>query len=80
MQVHRPAQVSRLGFVAGTISQEKMLSFERLLFRTTRGNMLLKHSSIGKLKEPVSGELVDKSVFVVFYAGERARAKILKVI
>jgi hypothetical protein len=69
----------RLGFVAGLIQQDKLPAFERLLFRATRGNMFLKQSAVGKHKDPASGEQQEKSVFVVFFAGDRARTKILKV-
>ena len=37
-----PEKVSRIGFVAGTISALNINSFERLLFRATRGNMFLR--------------------------------------
>lgn len=70
---------ARLGFVAGLIQTEKLVAFERLLFRATRGNMFLRQSPVGKVKDPASGEMLEKSVFVVFYAGERARTKILKI-
>ncbi len=43
-------KVGRLGFVAGLIAQEKLISFERLLFRATRGNMLLKTASVGRVQ------------------------------
>lgn len=56
-----------------------MLAFERLLFRATRGNMYLKYASVGAVVDPVSNEKQEKAVFVVFFAGERARTKILKV-
>lgn len=69
----------RLGFVAGTIAEDKLHSFERLLFRATRGNMFLKHSSVGTVVDPTTTEKVEKAVFVVFSAGERARSKVLKV-
>lgn len=69
----------RLGFVAGLIPQDKLNGFERLLFRATRGNMFLRQAAVGAVKDPASGEQVEKHVFVVFYAGERARTKILKV-
>ena len=69
----------RLGFVAGLISQEKLTPFERLLFRATRGNMFLKSSSVGTVVDPTTSEKQEKAVFVVFFAGERARSKILKV-
>mmetsp|Transcript_11003 Transcript_11003/g.32964 ORF Transcript_11003/g.32964 Transcript_11003/m.32964 type:complete len:841 (-) Transcript_11003:131-2653(-) len=69
----------RLGFVAGTIATEKVLAFERLLFRATRGNMYLKHSAVGAVADPITGEKQEKEVFIVFFAGERARTKILKI-
>lgn len=69
----------RLGFVAGTIPEDKLNAFERLLFRATRGNMFLKWSSVGAVVDPTTTEKVEKAVFVVFFAGERARSKILKV-
>lgn len=69
----------RLGFVAGTIPEDKLNAFERLLFRATRGNMYLKWSSVGSVMDPTTTEKVEKAVFVVFFAGERARSKILKV-
>ncbi len=69
----------RLGFVAGTIPEDKLNAFERLLFRATRGNMYLKWSSVGSVVDPTTTEKVEKAVFVVFFAGERARSKILKV-
>jgi len=68
----------RLGFVAGMIAQEKLTPFERLLFRATRGNMFLKNSSVGAVLDPATSEKQEKAVFVVFFAGERARTKILK--
>ncbi|KAI4195990.1 MAG: hypothetical protein LQ348_002374 [Seirophora lacunosa] len=68
----------RLGFVAGVIQQEKLIPFERLLFRATRGNMFLKSTAVGSVLDPTSGEKQEKAVFVVFFAGERARTKILK--
>lgn len=73
------AGTGRLGFVAGLIPQEKLNGFERLLFRATRGNMFLRQTPVGSVKDPATGEQVEKHVFVVFYAGERARTKVLKV-
>ena len=69
----------RLGFVAGTIAEDKLHSFERLLFRATRGNMFLKFASVGTVVDPTTTEKVEKAVFVVFFAGERARSKILRL-
>lgn len=72
-------KVARLGFVAGLIETSKLQNFERLLFRATRGNMFLKQSEVGTVKDPATGASVEKSVFVVFFAGDRARTKIMKI-
>ena len=46
----------RLGFITGVLLTHKTQSFERVLFRATRGNMFLKQSPIeGKLEDPGTG-------------------------
>lgn len=40
--LQRAAMARGLGYVTGLVLQEKMLSFERVLFRATRGNMFMK--------------------------------------
>ena len=72
-------KVAKVGFIAGTIVQEKVNSFERLLFRATRGNLLLRTAPIDTVRDPATGEMQKKSVFTVFFSGERSRAKIVKV-
>merc|ERR1711970_1592498 len=57
----------------------KIASFERILFRAMRGNMFLKHQEVGLVMDPAQCEKQNKSVFVVFFSGERSRAKILKI-
>lgn len=69
----------QLGFVAGTIQVDKLAAFERLLFRATRGNMFLRSVPVGAVDDPTTGERQEKSVYVVFFAGERAKQKILKI-
>ncbi|CAD7705284.1 unnamed protein product [Ostreobium quekettii] len=72
-------KVTKVGFLSGLVAKEKLENFERLLFRATRGNMFLKHCEVGSLRDPATGEQVEKHVFVVFYAGERVRTKITKI-
>ncbi|KAK2971506.1 hypothetical protein RJ640_020912 [Escallonia rubra] len=75
-----PSKQVNLGFVTGLVPREKSLAFERILFRATRGNIFLKQAVIqDPVLDPVSGEKVEKNVFVVFYSGERAKNKILKI-
>ncbi|XP_072954271.1 V-type proton ATPase subunit a1 isoform X1 [Typha angustifolia] len=69
-----------LKFVSGIICKSKELTFERMLFRATRGNMFFNQAPAGEhVMDPVSGELVEKTVFVVFFSGEQAKTKILKI-
>ncbi|KXZ50572.1 hypothetical protein GPECTOR_16g747 [Gonium pectorale] len=72
-------KIGRLGSIAGLVARERLAGFERLLFRATRGNNYFRSMAVGKVLDPATGEQVDKAVFVVFFAGERARVKIGKV-
>jgi V-type H+-transporting ATPase subunit a len=75
-----PSKQVKVGFVSGLVPKEKAMAFERILFRATRGNMFLRQEPVDTpVTDPVSGEKVAKNVFVVFFSGERAKAKILKI-
>ncbi|KAI8523966.1 hypothetical protein RHMOL_Rhmol13G0112700 [Rhododendron molle] len=75
-----PSNQSGLRFISGIISKAKVLNFERMLFRATRGNMLFNQAPTDEqIVDPVSTEMVEKIVFVVFFSGEQARTKILKI-
>ncbi|XP_057827515.1 V-type proton ATPase subunit a1 isoform X2 [Cryptomeria japonica] len=70
----------RLGFVSGLVPTAKVVPFERVLFRATRGNMLFKQVAVEQhVKDPVLSEMVPKVVFVIFFSGDRAKTKILKI-
>ncbi|XP_059636860.1 V-type proton ATPase subunit a3-like [Cornus florida] len=70
----------KLGFVSGLVPREKSMAFERILFRATRGNVFLKQAVVeDSVVDPMLGEKVEKNVFVIFYSGERAKNKILKI-
>lgn len=70
----------KLGFVTGLVPREKSMAFERILFRATRGNVLMKQNVVEEpISDPVQGEKVEKNVFIVFYSGERAKNKVLKI-
>eukprot|EP00698_Gefionella_okellyi_P006161 TRINITY_DN15599_c0_g1_i1.p1 TRINITY_DN15599_c0_g1~~TRINITY_DN15599_c0_g1_i1.p1 ORF type:complete len:847 (-),score=193.78 TRINITY_DN15599_c0_g1_i1:23-2563(-) len=69
-----------LGFITGVILTSKLGTFERVIFRATRGNMLMKHADIEEnIIDPTSGEKLMKTVFIVFFSGERSRVKIKKI-
>eukprot|EP00736_Rhodelphis_marinus_P001897 Rmarinus@m.9612 len=75
-----PEKSSRLGFVTGVVQQEKCAAFERLVFRATRGNVFIRFAHIDEVfVEPETSAKVRKSVFIVFYSGERAKEKIMRI-
>ncbi|XP_038901222.1 V-type proton ATPase subunit a1 [Benincasa hispida] len=75
-----PSNQSGLRFICGIICKSKVLRFERMLFRATRGNMLFNQAPADvQIMDPISTEMVEKTVFVVFFSGEQARNKVLKI-
>ncbi|KAF6160529.1 hypothetical protein GIB67_019469 [Kingdonia uniflora] len=75
-----PSKQVKLGHISGVVPRDKAMAFERILFRATRGNVFLKQAVVGDpVMDPVSGEKVEKNVFVVFYSGERAKTKVVKI-
>ncbi|KMT01077.1 hypothetical protein BVRB_9g223320 [Beta vulgaris subsp. vulgaris] len=66
--------------MCGIICRSKVPKFERILFRATRGNLLFNQAPADVyITDPTSSEMVEKTVFVVFFSGEQARMKILKI-
>ncbi|KAI5666140.1 hypothetical protein M9H77_15993 [Catharanthus roseus] len=75
-----PSNQSGVRFISGMICKSKVLTFERMLFRATRGNMFFNQATADdQIMDPLSNEMVEKTVFVVFFSGEQARTKILKI-
>ncbi|CAL5389606.1 unnamed protein product [Camellia sinensis] len=73
---HEPSNQSGLRFISGIISKSKLLRFEQMLFHATRGNMLFNQAPADEpILDPVTTEMVEKMVFVVFFSGEQAKTK-----
>uniref|UniRef100_A0A8C0FCB6 V-type proton ATPase subunit a n=1 Tax=Bubo bubo TaxID=30461 RepID=A0A8C0FCB6_BUBBB len=74
------AAAAKLGFTAGVIKRERMIAFERLLWRACRGNIYLRYTEMDTpLEDPVTREEVKKNVFIIFYQGEQLKQKIKKI-
>jgi V-type H+-transporting ATPase subunit a len=70
----------KLGFVAGVIRRERLASFERMLWRVCRGNVFLRQTDIeNPLEDPVTGDYIYKTVFIVFFQGQQLKSKIKKI-
>ncbi|XP_058128493.1 V-type proton ATPase 116 kDa subunit a 1-like isoform X2 [Anopheles coustani] len=69
-----------LGFVAGVISRERVIGFERMLWRVSRGNIFLRQATLEEtLVDPKTGDSVHKLVFVAFFQGEQLKSRVKKV-
>jgi V-type H+-transporting ATPase subunit a len=72
--------VMNIGFVSGVIPRERLPAFERILWRTLRGNLYMNQSEIPEaIINPENNEEVRKNVFVIFAHGKEIIAKIRKI-
>ena len=71
---------TRLGYVTGVLDRKRLQVFERVLFRATRGNVYMRSAPImQQVRDPRSGELTHKSVFIIFFSGQRSHEKVAKI-
>lgn len=72
--------VMNIGFVSGVIPRSRIAAFERILWRTLRGNLYMNQSEIPKpIIDPTNNEEIHKNVFVIFAHGREVIAKIRKI-
>ncbi|OAG12057.1 V0/A0 complex, 116-kDa subunit of ATPase [Paraphaeosphaeria sporulosa] len=76
----RSFSVMNIGFVAGVIPRERIAAFERILWRTLRGNLYMNQSEIPEpIVNPETNEESNKNVFIIFAHGKEIIAKIRKI-
>lgn len=69
-----------IGFVAGVIPRDRIGAFERILWRTLRGNLYMNQSEIPEpIVDPTNNEETHKNCFVIFAHGKNIIAKIRKI-
>lgn len=77
-----PATNRTLGFrfLTGVVAQDKFATFERVLWRSLRGNLFMRSADIEEeIIDPTTGELTKKLVFIVFYQGEQSALRIKRI-
>ncbi|KAL4762966.1 H(+)-transporting V0 sector ATPase subunit a [Aspergillus foveolatus] len=69
-----------IGFVSGVIPRDRIGAFERILWRTLRGNLYMNQAEIpDPIVDPTTNEETQKMVFVIFAHGKNIIAKIRKI-
>ncbi|VEU42702.1 unnamed protein product [Pseudo-nitzschia multistriata] len=72
--------IMRFQSIAGVISTEEKVRFERMIFRTTRGNSLVSFAPIEEpITDPETGKEADKSVFLVFFKSKAIEVKLKRI-
>jgi len=70
----------RFNTIAGVVNTEDKVRFERMIFRTTRGNSMIKFAPIEhSIWDPETGKESEKSVFLVFFKSAAIEIKLKKI-
>lgn len=79
-QTHYELNRLNLGYVTGVIARSRMQTFERVLWRSLRGNLYMNSAEIDEpIVDPDSDEVVEKNVFAIFAHGREIINKIKKI-
>mmetsp|Transcript_9434 Transcript_9434/g.28487 ORF Transcript_9434/g.28487 Transcript_9434/m.28487 type:complete len:845 (-) Transcript_9434:1242-3776(-) len=69
-----------LSYTLGVLNQDKVATFDRLLFRASRGNAFSRYAEVEqKLMDTETGEPTDKVVFIIFHFGNEMASKVTKI-
>ena len=70
----------RFDSVTGVIEKAERTRFERMIFRSTRGNCYIRFSEIeDDVTDPVTGAIVKKEVFIIFFKSSSIERKVKKI-
>lgn len=70
----------RFRFLTGVITKEERLRFERMIFRSTRGNCLMRFTEIEDPVEDIAtGGEIKQEVFIIFFQASYVEGKIRRI-
>ncbi|XP_059177288.1 V-type proton ATPase 116 kDa subunit a1-like isoform X1 [Physella acuta] len=73
-------QTPSLNFYVGTIKREKVPVFERVMKFITHSTVFMRVEEIPTpFRDPATGDLLHKCMFIVFYQGEQLKIKVKKL-
>jgi len=65
--------------IAGVIDSADRVRFERMLYRSTRGNCYVRFSALSERALDASGQHIDKICFIIFYKSSAIENKIKRI-
>jgi len=72
--------IMKFQLIAGVVSTEEKMRFERMIFRSTRGNSLVRFAPIDQpIIDPETTKETDKCVFLVFFKSASIELKLKKI-
>eukprot|EP00531_Pseudo-nitzschia_arenysensis_P006057 CAMPEP_0116141410 /NCGR_PEP_ID=MMETSP0329-20121206/14369_1 /TAXON_ID=697910 /ORGANISM="Pseudo-nitzschia arenysensis, Strain B593" /LENGTH=852 /DNA_ID=CAMNT_0003636595 /DNA_START=64 /DNA_END=2622 /DNA_ORIENTATION=+ len=72
--------IMRFNCIAGVVPTDEKVRFDRMIFRTTRGNSLVRFAPIDhSTTDPESGKESEKSVFLIFFKSATIETKLKKI-
>ncbi len=75
-----PDKSMKFRFITGVIPRDDRADFERVVFRTTRGNCFSRFAAIDEpVAEGTTNKMVYKDVFIIFYQANYIEEKLKKV-
>ena len=70
----------KFNITAGVIERSRILAFETMLWRVSKGNVFVKTQGIDeRMEDPLTGNTLDKDVFIVFFQGDALRTRVKKI-
>jgi len=70
----------KFSYITGVVATDERNSFERIIFRSTRGNCFVRFATIAKpIVDPYSTMEVEKSVFIIFYQSRWIEEKLIHI-
>lgn len=70
----------RFNLTGGVIDRTRLLAFEKMLWRVSKGNVLLKVADIeDQMEDPSTGDILNKAVFLIFFQGEALKTRVKKI-
>jgi len=70
----------KFNLTGGVIDRSRLLAFEKMLWRVSKGNVFLKVADIEEqMEDPRTGNVLYKAVFLIFFQGEALRSRVKKI-